>query len=147
MVRIEAAGPEDRLAVRDLLGQLGYAFTAEEVQVRLSLLAASGVDPVLLAIQDGEVVGLIALHVATMLQLKQPVARITVLVMRDGVRGVGVGRMLVDAGCMLAARSGCGLLEPTTAVAHTEAHAFYRKLGFTNSSRRFSRPVKEAAAS
>lgn len=49
MVRIRAAGAEDRLVVQEMLGQLGYVFTAEEVQARLKLLATSDADPVLLA--------------------------------------------------------------------------------------------------
>jgi GNAT superfamily N-acetyltransferase len=147
MVRIREAGTEDWRAVQALLGQLGYNFTAEEMRARMNLLAASGTDPVLLAIQDGEAVGLIALHFATMLQLKEPAARITALVVRDRVRGAGVGTLLVDAGDNLARHSGCSILELTTSVARTEAHAFYGKLGFTNSSLRFSRSTKEIAAS
>ncbi len=136
MVRIRAAGAEDRLVVQELLGQLGYVFTAEEVQARLNLLATSDTDPVLLAIQNEEVVGLIALHFATMLHQREPVAKITALVVRDGVRGAGIGKALVDAGGNLARQSGCGFLELTTASARTEAHAFYKRLGFTNSALR-----------
>ena len=87
MVCIRPAGVEDRLAVQELLLQLGYVFTVEQVQARLSLLAMSDADPVLLAIQDDKAVGLIALHFATMLQQRESVAQITVLVVRDGVRG------------------------------------------------------------
>ncbi len=89
--------------------------------------------------------GLIALHLATMLQVMEPVARVTALVVQDQGRGAGVGRLLVDAGDELARRAGCRVLELTTAVARTDAHAFYRKLGFTNSSLRFSRPISNAA--
>ncbi len=147
MIRIRAAGVEDRLVVQKLLGQLGYVLTTEEVHARLSLLATSDTDPVLLATQADEVVGLIALHFATMLHHREPVARITASVVRDGIRGAGIGRVLVDAGGNLARQSGCSILELTTAVARTEAHAFYKKLGFTTSSLRFSRLATETAAS
>ena len=147
MIRIRAAGAEDRLVVQELLHQLGYVFTAEEVQARLNLLAASDTDPVLLATQDGKVVGLIAMHFATMLHKREPVAQIAALVVRDGVRGAGIGKALVDAGGNLARQSGCGVLELRTASARTEAHAFYRKLGFTNSALGFSRSAKEVMAS
>lgn len=147
MVRIRAAGAEDRLVVQDLLRQLGYVFTTEEVQARLDLLAMSDADPVLLAIQDDEVVGLIALHFATMLQQREPVAQITALVVRDGVRGAGIGKALVDAGGDLARRSSCGRLELRTANARTEAQAFYRRLGFTNTAVGFTRSAQEIATS
>lgn len=147
MVGIRAAGTEDRLVVQELLSQLGYVFTAEEVQARLSLLATSDTDPVLLAIQKEKVVGLIALHFAMMLHQREPVAKITALVVRDGVRGAGIGKILVDAGGNLARQSGCGFLELTTASARTEAHAFYRKLGFTNSALSFRRSAEGTTAS
>ena len=147
MVRIRAAGAEDQLVVQELLRQLGYVFTAEEVQARLNLLAVSDADPVLLATQDDEVVGLIALHFATMLQQREPVAQITALVVRAGVRGAGIGKALVDAGGDLARQSGCGRLELRTAPARIEAHAFYRKLGFADSAIGFSRSAKETATS
>lgn len=87
MIRTRLATSEDRLAVQELLGQLGYVFSAEDVQARLILLAASGTDPVLVATRHDEVVGLIALQFATMLHLREPVARITALVVRDGGAG------------------------------------------------------------
>lgn len=142
MLRIREVDAEDSRAVQYLLSQLGYIFTVEEVQGRLNLLAGSGTDPVLLAVQDGAAVGLIALHFATMLQVREPVARVTALVVQDEVRGAGVGKLLIDAGDTLARQAGCSILELTTAVARGDAHAFYRKLGFTNSSLRFSRPIK-----
>ena len=141
MIRVRQAKTSDVRAVRDLLDQLGYTFTVEAVESRLNLLTASGDDPVILAVQDDAVLGLIALQFAWMLQVDEPVARVTALVVRDGGRGSGVGRLLVDAGDQVARQAGCKTLELTTAVARTDAHAFYRKLGFANSSLRFSRPV------
>lgn len=142
MVTVRQATTNDVEAVRDLLEQLGYIFTVAAVQARLALLAATSTDPVLLAVQDGVAFGLIALHVATMLQVTQPVARVTALVVQDQGRGMGVGRLLVDAGDELARLAGCGILELTTAVARSDAHAFYRKLSFTNSSLSFKRPIR-----
>ncbi len=146
-IRVRQANEGDELNVQELLGQLGYTFTAEEIQARLNLLAASDTDPVLLATQNEEVVGLIALHFATMLHQREPVAKITALVVRDGVRGAGIGKILVDTGGNLARQSGCGFLELTTASARTEAHAFYRKLGFTNSALSFRRSAEGSTAS
>ncbi|WP_428391820.1 GNAT family N-acetyltransferase [Lichenicoccus sp.] len=147
MIRIiRKAAAQDRQAVRDLLGQLGYAFTVEDVEDRLNLLAGTGTDPVLLAIRDDDIVGLIALHFAIILHAREPVARVTALVVRDEERGAGLGRLLVDAGDDLARQAGCSVLELTTAVARTEAHTFYRKLGFTNSSLRFSRAIRSHLA-
>jgi ribosomal protein S18 acetylase RimI-like enzyme len=79
------------------------------------------------------------LHWTPMLHLAAPLARITALVVREGTRGKGIGRRLVDAGAALATNAGCGQLELTTAVHRTDAQAFYRAIGFTESSVRLVR--------
>jgi GNAT superfamily N-acetyltransferase len=132
----------DEGSSRLLLGQLGYNVTAEDIRDRLSDLARRQTDPVLLAVAAGEVDGLIALHWTPMLHAPAPVARITVLVVRDGARGKGVGRILVDAGATLAKRAGCRVLELTTAVHRTDAHAFYKAIGFSASSLRLHRSLE-----
>lgn len=108
MICVRQVDEDDKLAVQELLGQLGYIITIKEVRARLVLLATSGTDPVLLATEDSRAVGLIAMHYAAMLHHTEPIARITELVVRDGVRGKGVGRTLVDAGANLARQAGCG---------------------------------------
>jgi len=134
MIEVRLTDPGDSLVVRELLDQLGYAFTVEEVRARLALLARQPADPVLLATDGDKGVGLIAMHWTAMLHHSQPVARITALIVREGARGKGVGRILVDAGAALARQAGCGLLELTTALHRTDAQAFYKALGFTASS-------------
>jgi len=134
VIDVRLADPGDSLVVRELLDQLGYAFTVEEVRARLDLFARQPTDPVLLATDGDKGVGLIAMHWTAMLHHSKPVARITALVVRADARGKGVGRILVDAGAALARQAGCGLLELTTALHRTDAQAFYRDLGFTASS-------------
>ena len=147
MIRVRPANEGDELVVQELLDQLGYGLTVEEVRTRLALLAASRTDPVLVASEEDGAVGLIAIHCATMLHHTDPVARITALVVRDDVRGKGVGRILVNAAADLAGQAGCGILELTTAIHRTESQAFYKALGFTASSLRFYRTVNQEAAS
>ena len=147
MTCIRLADKKDEMAVQELLGQLGYILTVIEVRAWMVLLSTSGTDPVLLATEDSRAVGLIAMHYATMLHHREPVARITALVVRDDVRGKGVGRILVDAGVNLARQAGCGLMELTTALHRTEPQAFYKALGFTTSSLRFHWAFNEEAAS
>ncbi len=137
MIDVRPANPGDSLVVRELLGQLGYAFTVKEVRARLHLFAEQPADPVLLATKDDRGVGLIAMHWTFMLHHSRPVARITALVVCDGARGKGIGRILVDAGAALARQAGCDLLELTTALHRTDAQAFYKALGFTASSLHF----------
>ena len=141
MVVVRPVQEGDEPDVQALLRQLGYEMPVEEVRARLADLAGRRTDPLLLAAEGGEVVGLIALHWTPMLHHAGPVARITALVVRDGWRGRGVGRALVDAGSEAARRAGCGLLELTTALCRTDARAFYEALGFAASSLRLHRPL------
>jgi GNAT superfamily N-acetyltransferase len=131
----------DEPAILLLLGQLGYDVSAEQLQGRLQELSSGKSDPVLVATFGGNVVGLIALHWSVMLHHSAPVGRITTLVVDDTVRGKGVGRVLVEAGLELARQAGCEMLELTTGTHRTQAHAFYKALGFINSSLKFSRPL------
>ena len=142
MIDVRPADPGDSVVVQELLGQLGYAFTVEEVRARLDLLARQPADPVLLATHGDKGVGLIALHWTFMLHHGRPVARITALVVRDDARGKGIGRTLVDAGAALARQAGCDRLELTTALHRTDAQAFYKVLGFTASSFCFHRALE-----
>ena len=134
MIDVRPADLGDGLVVQELLGQLGYALTVEEVRARLDLFATKPADPILLAIENDKGVGLIAMHWTAMLHHSKPVARITALVVREDARGKGVGRFLVDAGAALARQAGCGLLELTTALHRTDAQAFCKALGFAASS-------------
>ena len=143
MIDVRPANLGDSLAVQELLSQLGYAFTVEDVRSRLARFAKQSADPILLAIEDDRAVGLVAMHWAFMLHHTEPVARITVLIVCDGARGKGIGRILVDAGAALAEQAGCNRLELTTAIHRTDAQAFYEALGFTASSLHFYRALNQ----
>lgn len=69
MIDVRPADLGDSVVVQELLGQLGYAFTVEEVRARLALFAKQPADPVLLATEGDTGVGLIALHWTFMLHL------------------------------------------------------------------------------
>jgi len=138
-VRIPVQGDEQ--SIQKLLSQLGYDVALGQLRTQLSELIGSRSDATLVATADDVVVGLIALHWSLMLQHPAPVCRITTLVVNDSTRGQGVGRVLVEAGAEVARLAGCETLELTTALHRTEAHAFYKTLGFTNSSLKFGRTI------
>lgn len=143
MVDLRPPRAGDGPQVSALLHQLGYDVASGVVERRLIELAGRSSDAVLLSVHAGKVVGLVALHWTTMLHAPKPVARITTLVVHDGARGQGIGRRLVDAAAGLARRAGCGKLELTTALYRTDAHAFYKTLGFEADSLRLHRAVDD----
>jgi hypothetical protein len=72
-----------------------------------------------------------------MLRDTAPVMRVTALVVDGRPRRRGVGKLLMDHAEHLAATAGCEAVELTSAVGRTEAHAFYRSIGYEANSLRF----------
>ncbi len=98
---------------------------------------SAGSDPVYLARRGPAPLGLVALHWASMLHLEPPAARIMASVVTEKVSRQGSGRRLINRAIDTARATGCGSIELTTATRRTNAHAFYRTVGFTQISLRF----------
>jgi GNAT superfamily N-acetyltransferase len=137
MIGIRLCTPADASPVAALLGELGYEVSAEAAVERLQQLSATGADPTFLACENDQPLGLIGLHRCRMLQYAKPVMRITALVVDCRSRRRGIGRLLVAHALSWADQAGCELVELTSAFDRTEAHAFYRSLGFESNSLRF----------
>ena len=137
MIQVRPCAPEDAAAVSALLGELGYEVTPEAAAERLRRLNETGWDPTFIANEDGQALGLLALHRCHMIQYPTAVARITALVVDQRARRRGIGRVLVDNALRWAEQRGCELVELTSALNRVEAHAFYRDLGFEPNSLRF----------
>ena len=142
-VLIRDAVESDAEAISPLLVQLMHEpSTAEQVRARLRRLGETGVDRVLVAVAEGRVVGLAGLHVAWMVHLDRPTARLMSLVVDESCRGQGIGRRLVEASCEQARAWGCDRLELTSRLTRTGAHSFYESVGFEHTSKRFSMPLR-----
>jgi GNAT superfamily N-acetyltransferase len=103
-------------------------------------LASSDADRVVVAQEDGAVVGLAVLHTSLTLEYDEPAAKLSAIVVDEASRCRGVGKALVDAIEAEARARGCGVLFLTTAERRADAHAFYSRLGFEHTGRRY---VKE----
>ena len=141
MIQIRACTPKDATAVGALLGELGYEVSAKQAAEHIRQLTVTGSDPIFLAVADGEVRGLVALHISRMLQYAAPVVRVTALVVDGRARRRGVGKRLMEHAEHLAAAAGCGAVELTSALGRAEAHAFYRSIGYEASSLRFRKTL------
>jgi N-acetylglutamate synthase-like GNAT family acetyltransferase len=134
---IRDAEPRDAEAITRLLGELGYPASAEAVAARLARLTAD--DRVVVAECDGEVVGLAGLHYNQPLEYDRPAARISALVVTEHRRGRGIGRALAAELEADARRRDSSVLYLTSAERRTDAHAFYRALGFEETGHRFAK--------
>jgi GNAT superfamily N-acetyltransferase len=140
VIEVRPCTPEDAPAVSALLGELGYEVSSEAAAERVRRLNETGSDPTFIA-DEGRPLGLIALHRCHMIQYLAPVTRITALVVHQQARRRGIGRLLIDHALRWAEQSGCEFIELTSAINRSEAHAFYRDLGFESNSLRFRKSL------
>ena len=137
MIEIRPCTPQDGAAVSALLSELGYEVSCGAAAERVQRLNATGSDPTFIACENSRPLGLVALHRCGVIQYPKPVVRITALIVHQQARRRGIGRLLIDHALRWATQGECELVELTSALNRTEAHAFYRDLGFEPNSLRF----------
>ena len=124
--------PEDAARVAELLTQLGYPATADDVAQRLTYWLHGPVSRILVAERNTQVIGCLSVHAIPYLERTGWWARIESLVVDSAARRGGVARSLVQAAEETAREWGCLAMEVTSARYRDDAHAFYRKLGYTD---------------
>jgi len=97
---------------------------------------------VLVAERDGAVLGLLALHIFPVLAYDRDLAMIMALVVTESARGLGVGRALIERAEAVGKSLGASRLMVTTHVRRADAHAFYERLGFELTGRRYVRAIR-----
>lgn len=138
---IRPASDADAEAIADLLTQLGYPTPPAPVPGRLRRLRVDGQSEAFVAEHEGSVAGLATVHVQASLTRGDDVAQLTTLVVAERARGIGLGRALVGAAESFARERGCGRLVVTTANHRADAHAFYDRLGWEWTGRRYARAL------
>jgi GNAT superfamily N-acetyltransferase len=139
---IRDALPADVQAIAGLLTQLGYPSDADAVEERLDRLRIVG-DRVFVAELDDRVVGLAHLQVTPAIERDRPAGKLGALIVDEAHRGHGVGRALVEAVEREARLRGCELVFLTTSDRRDDAHAFYERVGFEQTGRRYGRTLNE----
>ncbi len=129
---IRQAEPEDTARVAELLTQLGYPVTADEVAGRLAYWRGDPLGRVLVAEHDGQVIGCLSVHAIPYLERTGRWARIVSLVVDGAARRSGVARSLMEAAEETARQWGCLAVEVTSSRRRDDAHAFYKRLGYAD---------------
>ena len=107
----------------------------------LRLLEDAGETP-LVADDGGTVLGCLTWHVIPVLHRPTPVGRITMLIVTANSRGRGVGKVLVEAAETRLLERGCSLIEVTSNLRLIDAHRFYERLGYEQTSLRFAKQAR-----
>jgi len=137
---LREAKPSDSARLVELIRSLGAEIDEQTVRKNLRLLAKAGELP-LVATLGKDVVGLAGRHLMTTIHRRAPLGRIPTLVVAKEAQGKGIGRMLVEAVEHWCRKAGCEIVEVTSNDRLTEAHAFYRHMGFERTSIRFAKTL------
>jgi RimJ/RimL family protein N-acetyltransferase len=127
---VRRARMTDAAAVSELLTGLGYPHGRDDAEARLRVWAGDAQGVVLVAERDGRVVGFVAVHALPYFQRSGYFARVTALAVDPERRRGGIGRQLLDGAEEWAVSHGCHEIEITSSRRRTDAHAFYRHLGY-----------------
>jgi GNAT superfamily N-acetyltransferase len=121
---------EDAAAVAELSVQLGYPATAGEIERRIASLGSCKTrQAVFVACLAAEIVGWIDVALSFDLQTP-PYALIGGLVVKDGVRGLHIGKRLCDEAEAWSRAQGVGVLRVASRSTRADAHRFYLREGF-----------------
>jgi ribosomal protein S18 acetylase RimI-like enzyme len=138
-MRIRLATIEDSAVIAQLMTQLievgGYErrqVPPEQIEDNLRKMADSDAYQVLLAEDEGQVVGLLGLSFRHTLFHPAPSALIDELVVEGGQRGRGVGQQLMAEAMKRCRAAGCCEIEVSTERSNEAALEFYRQHGFSH---------------
>ena len=128
-VRLRPMTRSDMRRCRTLLTQLGYEMTEAELERRFDEVSLAPEHSLLVAETAGRVVGL--MHVFARPALENPrEAVVQAIVVDEGLRRAGVGRLLMAAAEHWASERGCRSVVLSSNIARAPAHAFYAALGY-----------------
>ena len=129
-VTIRKATLSDKDSIAELVGQLGYPSSPEEVQVRLDTIHADDDQVVYVAeTEGGDIVGWVHVFGAYRL-LAEPFVEIGGLIVAEGQRGSGVGKALLAAAEAWAQDHGFNSIRVRSNVIREGAPRFYERLGY-----------------
>lgn len=129
VVRPVEGGDAD--AIGELIVQLGYARPPEEVQRWIEELPIwAERQAAFVASEEDRIMGWIEVSLERRLQTV-PFALIGGLVVRDGVRGKGIGRLLCEAAERWSREHGAGVVRVTSRSTREAAHQFYLRDGYS----------------
>lgn len=137
LVRTARAG--DAASIAALLRALGYATSEEEARERLLRAMEQSCSRVLVAQENGALIGCLSAVLFAYFPDGSTICRITALVVAAAHRRRQAGTALLDAAARFAAENGCSGVEVTTLEGRTEAHRFYERRGFVRTSLRYFR--------
>jgi GNAT superfamily N-acetyltransferase len=141
-VRVRDVDKADAPSVAALLCALGYPATDEAAAKRLERLKRERATRVLVAETEDGVAGLAGMHFMRVLEYEDPVCVMIALVVRADQRRKGIGELLARSVEDEARARGCGVVVLGSAERRADAHAFYERVGYEHTGRRFLKRLR-----
>jgi N-acetylglutamate synthase-like GNAT family acetyltransferase len=129
-IKIRKAIVDDSVSLVNLLRQLGYENTQEEIIERIKELTNSNSDSILVAVLNDAVVGLISFHAWPRFYEWGKIGRISSLIVEPTFRRKGIGQKLIKEIETFAKQANCARIEVTSRSQRKDAHAFYEACGY-----------------
>ena len=127
---IRTAETKDSVRLASLSAQLGYPVDSKKMDGRLEKILKHPDNIVLVACEADCCVGWIQLSFNLRVE-SEPFAEITGLVVDEGMRSRGVGKLLVEEAERRTKEKGISKIRVRSNVIRNEAHRFYLNLGYT----------------
>ncbi|MEO7003407.1 MAG: GNAT family N-acetyltransferase [Ktedonobacterales bacterium] len=141
VVSLRPAQPEDAAALAELMCQLGYPTTAEQMAKRLvALLAHADYYTVVAEVEERvahRVVGMIGVEISLFYELDGAYGHIVTLVVDETLRGKRIGASLVAEAERWAQAQGGSAMIVSSSLARKDTHRFYEQRGYHVSGLRF----------
>jgi GNAT superfamily N-acetyltransferase len=140
---IRAAEPKDIPDLSILFSDLsGHTVTENDVQDRLKLIEASAIDELYVFEQGQHVLGALAFRIRENIEERSRYGEISVLIIKEEARKVGIGRKLMEFAEQHAKELNCkGTWLVSGLGREEEAHKFYKTLGYSINGYRFVKPL------
>lgn len=135
--KIRLAQENDAEAIADLTGQLGYPTPPERMKFRLAEILAHPDRVTFVAERDGRVVGYAGAWCGQNYEADAPQSRVMGLVVEAAERRRGTGAALMRSIEDWSRARGVGVIVLNTGDGRAGAHAFYERLGYRSTARRY----------
>ncbi|MEW6554435.1 MAG: GNAT family N-acetyltransferase [Actinomycetota bacterium] len=141
MLEIKKAAIEDEekifRLIRELADAVGFAEQAPLIDIgiwskTLERMLSSPDWVFLLALEDGEALGLVLFYIRPTLTTGMNKAIITEMIVTERARGRGAGKGLIEEAKKRALQRGCSIMAVATDLDNAGATGFYKKMGFTH---------------
>ena len=143
MVEIKPPSVTDAAAISSLLCSLGYPGTEPFLERRITQLLDHPDEVLLIAKDNGEILGVLSLHFIPQLALSGDFCRISYLCIAEKARSQGIGAMLESHAVEIARERDCERIELHCHSRRSDAHRFYYRHQYTESPKYLCKSLNE----